>query len=123
MEHVVPEELEHVAVAAFGPGEVAVQLRAVHHGRQLGQEPGEEEVGTETQRGKEGATKLLIETLTIYFFAIVSVLSRVWTREIMLGSLCISAISKNLTEQNAIDSKNLKYYKSHMHSFLKKLNG
>ena len=36
---IVPEELEHVAVAVLGPAEVAVQLGPVHHRAQLGQQP------------------------------------------------------------------------------------
>lgn len=41
VEHVVPEELEHVAVAVLGPAKVAVELGAVDHGAELGQEPEE----------------------------------------------------------------------------------
>ncbi len=38
VEHVVPEQLEHVSVAVLGPAKVPVQLGAVHHRAQLGQE-------------------------------------------------------------------------------------
>ena len=38
MEDVVSEKLQHVSVTVFGPGLVAVELRPVHDGGELGEE-------------------------------------------------------------------------------------